>query len=161
MVTNEIDAVIKEEVELIATGEIETAMQYFSPVSCECSSKIKNLEKELAESKDQIISMTKEIITMTKQIEKQIPDPFCEESLVSDEVTKFYTGLPNVIIVKAVFEHVSKTLPSDGITKLSPFQEFMCVLLKLRLNCPIKDLAFRFGVYCVQDFFKMVGYKDA
>ena len=133
VVTNEIDAVVKEEVELIATGEIETAMQYFSPVSCECSSKIKNLEKELAESKDQIITMTKQIITMTKQIitmtkqiEKQIP--FCEESLVSDEVTKFYTGLPNVKIVKAVFEHVSKTLPSDGITKLSPFQEFVCFI---------------------------------
>ena len=37
-------------------------------------------------------------------------------------------------------------MPSDGFTKFSPFQEFMCVLLKLRLNSPIKDLAYRFGI---------------
>ena len=37
-------------------------------------------------------------------------------------------------------------LPTSGITKLSPFQEFICMLLKLRLNSPIEDLAHRFGI---------------
>ena len=30
--------------------------------------------------------------------------------------------------------------------KLKPFQEFICVLMKLRLNCPMQDLAYRFKV---------------
>ena len=54
--------------------------------------------------------------------------------------------MPNIKIVKAVFDHVSRTLSSDSSTKLSPFQELMCKLLKLRLNSPIEDLAYRFGV---------------
>ena len=83
-----------------------------------------------------------QILTMAKQN----PGPFCEESLVNDDFTKFYTDLPNVKVVKAIFEHVSKKLPTDGITKLSAFQEFMCVLLKLRLNSPIEDLAHCFRV---------------
>ena len=49
--------------------------------------------------------------------------------------------------MKAVFGHVSRTLSSDSsTTKLSPFQELMCTLLKLRLNSPIEDLAYRFDV---------------
>ena len=140
LVTNEIESVIIEEVKCIVTEQIDTAMQYFMPrpVSCECTSKVESLEQQLAETKHQLV-------TMTKQTE-QIPRPFCEESLVNHEFTKFYTGLPNAEVVKAVFAHVSKTMPSDGITKLSPFQEFMCVLLKLRLNSPVEDLAYRFGI---------------
>lgn len=72
--------------------------------------------------------------------------PFCEESLENDDTTKFNTGLSFLKVVKAVFEHVSKILPLDMITKLSPFQEFMCVLIKLRLNSLIEDLTFRFRI---------------
>ena len=39
-----------------------------------------------------------------------------------------------------------KNLPSDGVTKLSPFQEFMCVLLKLRMNSSVEYLAYCFGI---------------
>ena len=61
---------------------------------------------------------------------------FTEECLVDDDFVKVHNGLPNAKLVKAVFKHVSKTLPlpSDGAKKLSPFQEFMCTLLKLRMN---------------------------
>ena len=45
-----------------------------------------------------------------------------------------------------MFDHVVKTLPVERSTKLSPFQEFMVVILKLRLNSPIEDLSYHFGV---------------
>jgi len=48
----------------------------------------------------------------------------------SDEYTLFHTGLPNFKLLKAVFDHVAKGLSSDGASKLSQFQEFMCVMLK-------------------------------
>ena len=34
----------------------------------------------------------------------------------------------------------------EGNGKLSSFQQFMCTILKLRLNSPIQDLALRFNV---------------
>ena len=54
--------------------------------------------------------------------------------------------MPNVKVVKAVFEHVANSLPSDGVTKLSPFQEFMCVLLKLKMNSSLEYLAYHFKI---------------
>ena len=37
-------------------------------------------------------------------------------------------------------------LPSDGITKLSQFQEFVCVLVKLRTNAANEDLCYRSNI---------------
>lgn len=36
--------------------------------------------------------------------------------------------------------------PAATSTKLTQFQEFVLTLMKLRLDCPLKDLAFRFGI---------------
>ena len=44
---------------------------------------------------------------------------------MDDEFVKIHTGLPNAKVVKAVFEHVSKTQPSDDVTKLLLLQEFV------------------------------------
>ena len=53
-------------------------------------------------------------------------------------------GLRNFQVLKAVFSYVCPEQQST--TKLSPFQEFMLVLLKLRLNSSSQDLSYRFGV---------------
>ena len=70
--------------------------------------------------------------------------PFSEESLQDDEYVKFYTGLPNFKVLKAVFDFASPANAST--TKLTHFQEFMVTLMKLRLDTPLKDLAYRFDV---------------
>ena len=145
IVSSEIDLIVKEELKLIVTEQIEIARQYFNPrsvtesASCSCASKVEALQRELVESKNNNRALV-------EKLEKQPPLPFCEESLVNDEMVKFYTGLPNKKILRAVFDHVSRTLASDGVTKLLPFQELMCTLLKLRLNSPIEDLAYRFSI---------------
>ena len=74
--------------------------------------------------------------------------PFCEESLKDDSIVSFYTGLPNLKILRAIFNHVCLTLPSERAAqyKLSKFQEYMLVMLKLRINCPLVDLSYRFNV---------------
>ena len=36
--------------------------------------------------------------------------------------------------------------PATQRTKLTPFQEFVLTLIKLRLNLPFQDLAYRFGL---------------
>ena len=57
---------------------------------------------------------------------------FSEEAFKfkSDEFTRFYTGLPNIDMLKATFEHVHKTLPAERSTKLTPFEEFVCTIVK-------------------------------
>ena len=141
LVTEEIQSIVAEEIRLVAVEQIETARQYFKPADHhECSSKIEALQMELGKCKVHTVALTAEINKLT----------FAEECLVDNDFVKVHTGLPNAKVVKAVFEHVfehvSKTLPSDGVTKLSPFQEFMCVLLKLRMNSSLEYLAYRFGI---------------
>jgi len=69
-----------------------------------------------------------------------------EEMLDSDEKVLRLTGLPNIVILKAIFEHVAATLPAEGNAKLSLFQQFTCTLMKLKINCPEHLLAFLFSV---------------
>ena len=68
---------------------------------------------------------------------------FSEVSLENDETVKFYTDLPNLKVLKAVFAFVQKSVPSS---ELSSFQEFMATVVKLRLNSQVQDLAYRLDV---------------
>ncbi|EDO41516.1 predicted protein, partial [Nematostella vectensis] len=61
-----------------------------------------------------------------------------------DSKVRFYTGLPSFEILMATFEFVKPSVKSKSL--LSSFQEFVLVLMKLRLNVPLQDLAYRFGV---------------
>ena len=62
-----------------------------------------------------------------------------------DDRVRFYTGLPGFDVLKATFGFVSPFVTRKS-KSLSLFQEFVMVLIRLRLNVPLQDLAFRFGV---------------
>ena len=102
--------------------------------------KITDLQKELMDCQTKIENLSDE------HPQFDCHPAFSEQSLVDDNYVHFYTGLPNAKVLKSVFDHVVKTLPVERSTKLSPFQEFMVVMLKLRLSSPIEDLSYRFGV---------------
>jgi len=60
---------------------------------------------------------------------------------------KFYTGLPSFEVFENIFEFVKKNVDRDEtLTKLTLKQEFMVVLMRLRLGLLEEDLAYRFGV---------------
>ena len=122
--------IIKEEMELEITRRSEG--------NCKCASEIKALNEEL-------ITCQRTIEHLSMKLKEQLP-PFCEESLRDDSNVLFHTGLPNVKVLKVIFDHVLKTLPNEGVGKLTHFQEFMCTILKLRLNIPLQGLAYQFGV---------------
>ena len=70
--------------------------------------------------------------------------PFTEEYFVNNEDrVRFYTGLPDFDVLNTTFRFVSPFVSQKSKT-LTLFQEL--VLIKLRLNVPLQDLAFRFGV---------------
>ena len=93
-----------------------------------------------------------------KDLTVKLADTFSEDSFQNDDHVKFYTGLPNMKVLKAVFNHVVKSVPisTTNLTKLTPFQEFVTTLVKLRLNCHVQDLAYRVKVSPCSHNFKSV-----
>ena len=61
-----------------------------------------------------------------------------------DEKTKYYTGLCNFSVLMVLFEFLKPHL--SGVSKLSKFQQLLLVLMRLRLNAPVQDLQYRFGI---------------
>ena len=62
------------------------------------------------------------------------------------KLTSFYNGLPNYGVLKAVFNLIEKKILDTSI-KLTKFQCFVLVLMKLRLNLANYDLGFRFCIH--------------
>ena len=58
---------------------------------------------------------------------------------------RFFTGLPGFDVLKATFSFISLFIARRS-KSLSLFEEFIMVLMKLRLNVPLQDLAYRFGI---------------
>lgn len=72
--------------------------------------------------------------------------PFCEEEFRNDDKkVKFYTGLPSLDTLKVIFLRIIPFVTRKP-QHLTPFQEFVMTLMKLRLNMPLEDLAYRFDV---------------
>ena len=58
---------------------------------------------------------------------------------------QLYTGLPDFDVLNITFFSLARLLVKNSKI-LILFQEFVVVLVKLRLNVPLQDLAFRFTV---------------
>lgn len=63
-----------------------------------------------------------------------------------DYNVKYYTGLPAFITLMTIFNCVCKYIPHNSVSKISKFQKFVCVLIRLRLNSQVQDVANRFGI---------------
>ena len=97
---------------------------------------------ELHESKQKILALEDSLHTNSITFTKE---SVLQDSETSKRFIQFYTGLPNARVLHTIFDYVAPS-ESSKTAKLSPFEEFMMTLMKLRLNSPMQDLAFRFGV---------------
>uniref|UniRef100_A0A8C6NIL0 DDE Tnp4 domain-containing protein n=1 Tax=Nothobranchius furzeri TaxID=105023 RepID=A0A8C6NIL0_NOTFU len=78
---------------------------------------------------------------------KKLDTNFCQDSFEKNEdKTKFYKGLPNFLVLLQIFELCEPYITYGPMSVLSKFEQFMLVLIRLRLNLPLKDLAFRFKI---------------
>ena len=65
--------------------------------------------------------------------------PFYEDEFRNDETkVHFYTGLPSLDTLKAVFLRLVPFVTQKA-QHMTPFQEFVMTLLKLKLNIPLED----------------------
>ena len=125
------DYLIFDSIETCLSDIIKEAMDLemirLSEGNCNCVSEIKALKEELKTCRSTIDHLS-------MKLKEQSP-PFCKESLRDDISALIHTGLPNLKILKVIFDHVLQMLLND---KLTLFQEFMCTMLKLRLNTPLQ-----------------------
>ena len=84
---------------------------------------------------------------------------FLKHSLPKSPKTKFYTGLPTYEVLTALFHYLetqvlslrqkdveSKTVARGRKRKLSLMEEFVAVLMRLRLGLLLEDAADRFAI---------------
>ena len=108
IVKAEIESFVTSEVEALVKKQLDKAKQYFKP-----SEEVEMLRQKCVAA-EQTVEHLKAELGMLKAVA-----PFSEEDFKSDEFIRFYTGLPNVGILKATFEHVHNTLPGKQSTKLT------------------------------------------
>ena len=71
--------------------------------------------------------------------------PFDREDMLDDDKVAFYTGLPTLKLLDALYGHIAPHITRRSLT-LTNYQELVMVLMKLRFDMPYRDLAYRFGV---------------
>ena len=99
-------------------------------------------EGSVSEPSKDAETQTEEFEYMFYRPTYQAPD---REYFRSDDKVRSYTGIPSYQVLIATFNHVVPHV-SHRTQALDPLQEFVLVLIKLRLNVPFKDLAYRFLV---------------
>ena len=113
--------------------------------------------KDTTDSSQQTEMYSRSVQTQTQATDNPIPPELEPSAMMStsaisvaslkdnDSKTKFYTGLPTWTLFVRVFNLVSPfIIPSR--TRLDLQDELILVLVKLRLNLPFQDLAYRWEV---------------
>ena len=106
-------------------------------VRISCQTEITAVEMQSA------VQSVERLLAENPTLSKSVPvtRPFSEEFFSEDADVRFFTGLYSLDMLKCVFDHVSSGMAKSGRTKLSPFQEMVVALVKLRLDTPLYDLA--------------------
>ena len=112
------------------------------------NNKLAETKELLAEAKLESSSMQKKCTTLYSRYMKLSTKVISEDLLAQDDkMVKYYTGLPSYEVLKAVYNLVVIGIPSTfSASSCSLFQQFLTVLMKLRLNLGDQDIAYRFAV---------------
>ncbi|XP_061883466.1 uncharacterized protein LOC133634844 isoform X1 [Entelurus aequoreus] len=93
---------------------------------------------------DELISLNSELYGLrAKVLETALTKEGFEKS---DAKTKFYTGFPNFPALMQLFSLCEPYISVSPMSSLDKFQQLLLVLMRLRLNLPILDLAYRFQI---------------
>ncbi|KAL1485394.1 hypothetical protein MTO96_010116, partial [Rhipicephalus appendiculatus] len=100
--------------------------------------------QDLQALQDDYQKVTSELITLKSQ---KTSAEMSELSLREDPVkVAYHTGLPNFTVLVTVFNLVQLFVKHTPQNSLGKFDEFLVFLIKLKLNLPFQDIAYRFSV---------------
>ena len=118
----------------------------------EVSARVKQLESSCQELKVKCERLEKDNSCHVK--ERKIMEERLQETLLDEESFRenddkvlFYTGLTNWRILFVVFTFVQSHIAASRHTSLSPFQQLLLTLMRLRLSLSVQDLGYRFGIH--------------
>ena len=118
----------------------------------EVSARVKQLESSCQELKVKCERLEKDNRCHVK--ERKIMEERLQETLLDEESFRenddkvlFYTGLTNWRILFVVFTFVQSHIAASRHTSLSPFQQLLLTLMRLRLSLSVQDLGYRFGIH--------------
>ena len=99
---------------------------------------IDNMEQKLAVLENENKSLKEKVISMI---------PIDIGRLEQDkEMVLFLTGIPNYLLLMSLFSFLSESVSHTHRNCLTTFQEFFLTMMRLRLNLPFQDLAYRFNI---------------
>ena len=118
----------------------------------EVSAQVKQLESSCEELKVKCASLEGDNschVRERRMIEERLKETMMDEDSFRDNDGKvlFYTGFTNWKILFVVFNFVQSHIAATGHTSLSPFQQLLLTLMRLRLSLSVQDLGYRFGIH--------------
>lgn len=107
----------------------------------QCITTIASLRIENASLYKELARLQTENAQLREEVSKSL---FGEQAIINDRKTLFYTGIPTKALFMWLLTFCSAILPSCKV--MTPSNVLLCILMKLRLNLQIQDIAYRFGV---------------
>ena len=105
-----------------------------------------NAETQALESRVRTQNAASQTTEFEYLFKQAVLQPFTEKYFANhDDRVRFYAGLSGFNLLNATFSFISPFVTRRS-KSLSLLQEFFLVLMKLRLNVPVQDLAHRCGV---------------
>ena len=106
---------------------------------------IERLHHELETTQDQLDMVTKEL----EKTHKELYASRLDEDGFKDNHEKvcYYTGLPKWELLYVMFTFLKPHLSTASRKVLTPFQQVLMTMMRLRLNLSGQDLAYRFSVH--------------
>ena len=126
-----------------ATGDDGVGMQDGAPLDQLCYK-----ESQTDVSGQDIASLTEQLQQLKMQNEKLMAclDEYSPDNFKDPEKVKYFTGLPNQMVLMTLFDYVKSALVQTGPGCLTPFKTLLIGLMRLRLNMPIGTLSHMFQV---------------
>jgi len=104
---------------------------------------VNNLEAELKDQREENSKLYATVNTLKRDVEYySLSETFFKDN---DEKVLFYTGLSTWELLDTLFVYVKPYLKQHSV--LTPFQQLLATLMRLRLNLSGQDLAYRFKVH--------------
>ena len=118
--------------------ELKAANKALKETNEELVSKCNGLEQQLSDVTTEKNKLEEKVAAVLKQV-------LNEETMKDDaKKVRYFTGLPNFAVLKAVYNLAAKELTKSSDCSL--FQQYLITLVKLRLNVGGLDLTYRFGI---------------
>ena len=128
-----------------ATAMTDPALADAGSMTVLSASGLEELEEECNNLRRECKSLREECAKLREKIKDL---ELGEHSFKDDDnKVRYYTGLPCFATLMTIFNFVAPYISETKRTALSKFEEFVMVLMKLRLNLYDQDLAFRFRVH--------------